>query len=340
MTRWLGIDIGGAHLKVADGQGFAETYVFPLWQRHKDLVQELRTTIAGSPHTDHVAACMTGELADCFATKADGVRFILESFVAAVDYRHARVYCNDGRLVTPQVAIDNPHWASASNWHALARFAGRYAKSGPALVIDAGSTTCDVVPLMGGSPANKAVTDTDRMIAGELVYSGVVRTPVCAVADAITYRGQPCPLAHEMFATMRDVYLTLGELPESSSTHYTADGRPATREAAQARLARSICLDRTQFGADDATAMAQELAAAQVQMVAKAINQTAASLGQTPKTAIISGQGEFLARRALEKLRWQCSVVSLREQLGDGASACAPAHALATIAGESSSSRG
>src|SRR5438132_14083158 len=81
--NWLALDIGGANLKVADGRGFAASRPFPLWQTPQHLAVALRSLIAESPPADHLAATMTGELADCFATKAEGVRFIVDAFVEA-----------------------------------------------------------------------------------------------------------------------------------------------------------------------------------------------------------------------------------------------------------------
>ncbi len=49
----------------------------------------------------------------------------------------------------------------------------------------------------------------------ELVYSGVRRTPLCAVAPAVPFRGGWCPLAAELFATTLDVRLLCGAIPSS-----------------------------------------------------------------------------------------------------------------------------
>ena len=64
--NWLGIDIGGANIKVADGRGFAATYPFALWRKADQLEHELRRVISESPESDHLITTMTGELADCF----------------------------------------------------------------------------------------------------------------------------------------------------------------------------------------------------------------------------------------------------------------------------------
>jgi probable H4MPT-linked C1 transfer pathway protein len=277
---------------------------------------------------------MSGELADCFATKLEGVQFILNAFVRAVDQRHARVYRNDGKVVTPQIALQEPLKCAATNWHALAKFAGRFAQSGPSLLIDIGSTTCDIVPLANGQPAPRGMTDTLRLMCGELVYTGVGRSPVCAVVQSLPFRGQRCPVAQELFATTLDAYLMLGDVPEEPSNNVTADGRPATRSHARGRLARMLCADAHEVREDEAVVMAREIASAQLTMVTQALAYVLSNQPQRPQQVLVVGQGEFLARRAMEQTKLQCPVISLADRLGPMVSRCAPAHALAVLASE------
>ncbi|MFV1966275.1 MAG: hydantoinase/oxoprolinase family protein [Pirellulaceae bacterium] len=332
--KWTGIDIGGAYLKLADGRGFADAFHFALWENPHRLAMELRTLVAHAPSSDHLAVTMTGELADCFETKAEGVRFIIEAVREAADGRHTRVYLRNGMLVTPQVAVSRPADVAAANWHALARFAARYAVHETALVIDVGSTTCDIIPLQDGEPAALGRTDTERLLAGELVYSGVERSPVCAVTDRVTYRGEQYPVAAEVFATMRDVNIILGELREDTAARLTADGRPGTKSAARARLARMICADSATFNHRDAVILSQAVADAQAGRVASAIQRVVSQMPSPPAVCIVSGHGEFLVRRALDETMISPRIISLSEKLGAKVSRCAPAHALAILARE------
>ncbi len=334
--NWLALDIGGANLKVADGKGFAESRFFAMWREAGRLSAELRSLIAESPPCDHLAVTMTGELADCYASKAEGVAAILDAVIEAADARHTRVYLGDGRLVTPQIARQQPKLAAAANWHALARFCGRFAPRDTALLIDIGSTTTDLVPLHDGRPTTNAASDTARLLSGELVYTGVVRSPVAAVAQEAPYRGERCAIAQELFATMLDVYLLLEDIPEDSTNRHTADRRPAVKSAAHLRLARMLCADAEEFTHRDALDFAQALAAAQEAAVTAAAGRVLARLPKPPETVILSGQGEFLARRVLSRLRFSGKAVSLGSELGAAASQCAPAHALAVLAREAS----
>jgi len=331
-TGLLAIDVGGANLKVADGRGFAHSRSFALWKTPERLAEALAELIADAPPADALVATMTGELADCFVTKADGVRAIIDSLVVAAAGRSLRIYLTDGDLVSPAEAIERPLAAAASNWRAVAQFAARYVSHGAGLLVDIGSTTCDVIPIIDGRPATIGMTDPERLVHGELIYTGVARSPLCAVADSLPWRGQKCPTAQELFATTLDAYLILGDLPEDTSDTATADGRPATRAAARDRLARAICADRTMFNEGDAVTAAEAVRAAQSARLSAPIIQVLGRMANKPGAVVISGQGEFLARRVMEKLRLGAEFISLADKLGPDVSRCAPAHALAVLA--------
>lgn len=332
--RWLAIDIGGANVKAADGRRYAHSYAFPLWKQPQQLAQQLRVAIAEAGMADHLAITMTGELADCFPSRRAGVAAILDAVHEAAGGSHTRVYLVDGRLVTPQVARAQPLSAAASNWHALAAFAARFAGGKPALLVDVGSTTCDVIPLLDGKPAARGTTDTERMLRDELVYTGVERSPICAILAKFPWGGGRCPVAQEWFATTRDAYLILGEMPEAPDDLGTADGRPATRAAAHARLARMACADADEFSPEDAMQAAEATAAAQTKRLAEAMRRVNSEMRQPAATLLLSGHGEFLARRAAAWLGWKTPIQSLADLAGPVISRCGPAHALAVLARE------
>jgi uncharacterized hydantoinase/oxoprolinase family protein len=133
---------------------------------------------------------------------------------------------------------------------------------------------------------------------------------------------------------MRDVYIILGTLREDTATRLTADGRPGTKPAARARLARMICADEATFNHRDAVILAQSVADAQAGRLASAIQRVVSFLPSPPMACVISGHGEPLARRALTETMFAPQIVSLTEKLGAKVSRCAPAHALAVLAQE------
>ena len=150
-----------------------------------------------------------------------------------------------------------PHLAAAANWLALATLAARLIPEG-ARSLDRHRLDHDRPdPARPRTRGGAGRSDTERLQTGELVYAGVRRTPVCALATELPLRGIATGLAAEIFASTLDVYLTLGDIESNPSDLSTADGRPATVEAARDRLARMVGADRDGFSADDALAFAQ-----------------------------------------------------------------------------------
>jgi probable H4MPT-linked C1 transfer pathway protein len=288
----------------------------------------MQTLLCDWPPFDLLAVTMTGELCDCFATKRDGVAAILDAILLAGVKVPVRVWMNDGRLVDVPTALDDPLSVAAANWLALATFAARFTTLGPAVVLDVGSTTTDIIPLLDGRPIPEGRSDPERLRCGELVYTGVRRTPLCALLG-----GQ---VAAEFFATTLDAYLVLGQLPEDPEDCDTADGRPATREHAEARLARMICADLETSSHAERHDIAVRVARRQVQMISHALESVTRRLPGAPESVILSGSGEFLAEIAWrgQKSLAHSASISLRERLGVEISRAACAYALAVIASE------
>lgn len=290
----IGLDIGGANVKAADGDGNAFTEPFAIWKSPDDLHLVLGELIGRFAPADAVAVTMTGELADCFATKAEGVDRILGSVETAAGRLPVLVWQTGSEFVSPEVAREFPLLAAAANWHALATWCGRIAPASRALLIDVGTTTTDIIPLDDGMPASRGLTDVERLIAGELVYTGVRRTPVCAVTTAIPFRGALLRPAAELFATMHDVYLSLGMLPEEPDACDTANGRPASIADAKDRLARMLCCDSTEVAEDELLAMSAALFAQQKKLLLDAVDRVLGFDERAIEHILLSGSGEFL----------------------------------------------
>ncbi len=328
----LGLDIGGANLKAADGRGWAKSVAYPLWRDPHGLAGALGALLQNAPASERLAVTMTGELCDCFSSKIEGVRHILAAVEQLAGRRKVAVYLVDGRFVSLAAALAAPQLVAASNWHALARFASRFVTTRTGLVIDVGSTTTDLIPLVEGQVTARGRNDTERLLFGELVYRGVARTPICAVANSLPWRGQLCPIAAEVFATTADAYLLRGDLHEDPQADWTADGRPLTREHARQRLARQLCADAAELGPDDFDRIAKAIYDGQRGELKCSIDTAGKRMPGLPATYILSGSGEFLGRAAVERPSAGCRIVSLSAEIGPRASSCAPAHAVAVLA--------
>ncbi len=231
-------------------------------------------------------------------------------------------------------ARDSPHLAAASNWHALGRFACRFVNAGAAILIDVGSTTTDVIPLVGGRVVARGRNDTERLLAGELLYRGIGRTPVCAVVATLPWRGELCPVAAEVFATTADALLLTGNLAEDAQADWTADGRPLTEEYARQRLARQLCADAADFASGDFSRLATDVRARMIGDVGRSIEAVSNQMPERPASYILSGSGAFLGQLAIEGSFRDGQLVWLAAEIGGEASRCAPAHAVASLAAD------
>jgi len=330
----IALDIGGAAIKAADGRGWTRAEPFAMWREWRRLPATLAEIIGGRGRPAPVAT-MTGEIADCFPDRPAGVAHIvaaLEAAASACGSAPPRFYRTDGRLVDAAAARAEPWAVAAANWHAVARLAAAQAGAARAFVVDVGSTTTDIVPLADGHPAARAVTDAGRMASGELVYTGVERTPLAAIVRRLPHGPIRRPVASERFAESRDAWLLLGALDEAPVSCDTADGGPFTREASRVRIARSMLVEPDDVSMADAERAAAWVARAQARQVARGLDQVARECGWRPQVVVYSGHGERLARLAVDHSGWNAGAVSLPDTLGRDVSRSAPAHALALIA--------
>ncbi|MBI2192940.1 MAG: H4MPT-linked C1 transfer pathway protein [Planctomycetes bacterium] len=329
----LGWDIGGANLKAAHSGGTAHSVPFELWKRPGDLAAALAGLAGRMPPADLWAVTMTGELCDCFETKGEGVHRILEAAEQAARGVPILAWQTCGRFVRPDDARSRPLQTAASNWHALATLTAReFCPARWGLLIDVGSTTTDLVLLGRGRPCPAGLTDPERLASGELVYSGVRRTPLAALVRSLPYRGRACPVAAELFATTLDVCLLLGLIPERPESRDTADGRAATRARAADRMVRMICADRELCTMEEAESMARAAYQVQVETLSESARRVVRRSSESLSIAILAGSGEFLARRIAQALDPPLPTLSLAESWGDALSGAACAWSVAQLA--------
>ncbi len=345
--KTIGLDVGGANLKLADGRGYSRHLPFALWQTPQQLTGVLQRLIREAPPAEQIALTMTGELTDCFATKQEGVAFIVDATCAATCLPVV-VYLLDGRFANPAVAKQQYLLAAAANWHGLTRYLATRPEfvNERGLLIDIGSTTSDIIPFGGGQCLALGQTDFQRLVQRELVYTGVVRSPVCGILPRLEHRGQWCPVMNELFATALDAHVVLGHLVPGTCVEYAADHGGTLVADCVRRLARLVGLDSSLMSLDEARHLARQIADAQIRMLAAAATEVVDRTG-VPKIIVTSGQGEFLAGQIANRIRDRhasdaagCPLIYSFGQWFDAAvSSCATAHALAAMAAGNSPGR-
>jgi probable H4MPT-linked C1 transfer pathway protein len=331
MPATLAVDIGGANTKAAWLDGTSLRTVsrpFEVWRDRPALsgvLREVAAEVAAGP-TDAVAITMTAELSDAFRTKREGVAFVLEAAEDALADRPLSVLTTAGELVSMEAARARPLHVAAANWVATAlAVAGAHPD---ALLIDIGSTTADIVPITGGRIAATARNDLDRLLAGELVYTGALRTNLAAIAPRVPVRGDWCPVSSEYFAITADVHLVLGRLAQEAYDCPTPDGGPARVAFARERIARLVCADVEQLDDSEVDAIAAFLYGEQLRQIEDAARRVQRPLTlQAPVVAV--GSGALMGREVAGRLGR--AVVDAPAPWGATGGEVAPAAALATL---------
>lgn len=336
-----GWDIGGAHLKAAvarDGRILgAWQAACPIWHGVEKLdtaFVELNARIAaaGDMKIDNHACTMTAELSDMFASRADGVTALAQS--AARHLAAPRIYAGRGGFVAAADAANHTGAIASANWHATAALVGR--RLTDALLLDIGSTTTDIVLVKSGAVAARGYSDAERLEAGELVYTGLARSFLMSITDAVPFKGRQTPLMHEYFASMADVYRILGELPEGADMQSTADGRGKSVAESQGRLARMIGRDASEGGAEDWRLVALAFKRAQMRNIEKAALQVLSGGVAADAPVVTAGAGLHVAEEIAAALGRRSqrfsSLFDCPPDFAVMAAHCAPACAVALLA--------
>lgn len=341
-----GWDIGGAHIKTAviNDQGEVLTILqkpCPLWQGLDRLRHAVKLIKEQLPDTDcRHAVTMTGELVDCFENRADGVRQIVKTMIELLPGHDIMIYAGKHGFLNA-TAVDDRYFQdiASANWLASASYAAQ--KLGGGLFIDIGSTTTDILLLSDGQVLAEGYTDYQRLISGELVYTGIVRTAVMAVAQTAVDQGREIGLMAEYFANMADVYRVTGELDEWHDQTDTADGAEKTVLASARRLSRMIGCD---FNADELPRwrrFAENLRARQLDKIQGGCEQQLSRLCLAKSRPFIgAGIGRFLVRLLAQNLGYAYLdftelFIDISSESGLTASDCAPAVAVASLARKS-----
>lgn len=333
-TNWIGIDIGGANLKLATKR---ECYSVPfeLWKQSENLPAALKELFAKTEPFDRIAVTMTGELADCYESKAEGVASICDAVMNVAADKRPVFYQTTGQFVGNRQAKSEWQRTAAANWHALAAFVGLQVPN--CLVVDIGSTTTDIIPVQNGTPTTIGNTDLTRLQNSELLYTGVSRTPICAVCKSVQLNGQQTPLAAELFATMLDVYLLLGKIPTTNDNNHTADGRAANKPAARRRIAKMACADADELDPSMILEIVHQVAAEQQRMIGHAVKKVLTRIANI-QHVIVAGEGDWLVKSVLSSSKeFQNTICSITDLAGDPTtskliSSTGPAHAVAQLA--------
>ncbi|MHA2372203.1 MAG: hydantoinase/oxoprolinase family protein [Candidatus Thorarchaeota archaeon] len=344
--RVVGLDVGGANLK---GCGLTltpkstlteiifETKHFQVWLHDREslwnLVAELVSNLSGDSTPDLVSIVMTAELSDAFQTKREGVNTIVDGITKTLESYEVVYPDVDLTLLSPIEAKASPQSVAAANWPVLAWMIGQMISD--CILIDVGSTTTDIIPVRNGVPSTIGKNDTNRLIHGELVYTGALRTDLSAIARSVNLDGTRCRVSSEYFATSADIHRILGNITEEEYIIDTADGRGKDRENCMARVARLVCGDSDSLTEAQIIDIANQVWDLQVKDISDGLMQVIEEhrLDIHEEQIVLSGLGSgFLGMIASTRIG-AMKITYLTEILGIDERVPATAYAAAVFAG-------
>ena len=338
MIRVIGWDVGGANVKAArllftDGRAESGRTVrryFELWNDRGGLPLLLRELCGDLGPADAMVLTMTGELCDAFDDRTEGVAYIIDAVREAAPEIPLYAVNLEGRLVRLDGGEADLLTLAPTNWIAEALFLA--SRQPDCLMVDIGSTTTDLIPILGGRIGAQGKRDIERLAHGELIYTGALRTPVVAIAPHIPVRGAICRISAEYFAISADVYLALGRLQPEDYTCATPDGRNKTMDGALRRLARVACEDSKNLTAGELHGMAAYIAEQQIRQITEGMFQVLSRFENGLHLPVVAtGVGAFLGKACATRLNLStCAPPVLTES---GALALSPCAAAAYLLG-------
>lgn len=337
--NYIGWDIGGAHLKVAGVNPagkliYVDQFATPLWQGITQLEQAMPIAINALPQSmPRHAVTMTAELVDIFPSRADGVQ-ALTRLCRHFLGNDIDLYATGRGFIPVNPNAEESDDIASANWYASSELVANYVNSG--LFVDVGSTTTDIVPFAAKRLLNLGQNDQSRMQHDELVYSGVIRTSLMALARRVPFAGHWQNIAAEHFATTADIYRILGLLDEHTDLMQTADGAGKDRAASIRRLARMVGSDAGDHQDEQTWVdLASHFADLHLQELEQAVTRIMSRLPQLDRIIVAAGAGRFLLRKLAEKLQFEymefSDLLQCHVGLEDNCNNCAPAVALAQL---------
>jgi probable H4MPT-linked C1 transfer pathway protein len=320
----LGLDIGGANTKAAlikfhdleIIESFSYIEYFPFWEQSLTQIPKMfkritsrieKTTKIKMKNIHSIAITITAELSDAFQTKREGINVILNALDTIFDKHKMHFISTSSEFIDFNKAKNNYLAIAAANWVSTALFLGKYIPK--CILIDAGSTTIDIIPILNSKPNTKGKTDVERLMNHELVYTGGLRATIPSITHFIPFRGNKIRISFEKFALISDIHRILGNITEEEYLNDTADNRSKSLDDCYARLARVICMDIETISKEELNQIAYyiyekqlEIISLEIQEFMKSLTDRIPQFKENPQFIITGLSAQFLIKQTLKNL--------------------------------------
>jgi len=291
----LGFDIGGANTKASLLQiendnidkSFSYIEYFPFWEKTLQDIPAMLVRVIEKLITQNnlilkdvtfVSITITAELSDAFQTKREGILTILNALGQIFEKEKMFFINNKNEFCSFDQAKSDPISVAAANWVSTSLFIGKFVPK--CILIDAGSTTIDVIPILNSVPVSRGKNDVERLMNRELIYTGGLRASIPSITHFLPYKDKMVRVSFEKFALVSDVHRILNNISESEYINDTADNRSKSLKDCYARLARMICMDLESISKQELDTIAKFIYNRQIEMISDDINEFMENVNQ------------------------------------------------------------
>lgn len=331
----LGLDIGGANTKAAliqfkneeISESFSYIEYFPFWEKTINQIPQMFKRIISNLilqnsfqliEIDYIAITITAELSDAFQTKREGIMSIINALERVFDRKKMFFINNEGKYMDVDQVKQDCLKIAAANWVSTALFLGKFQPH--CILIDAGSTTIDLIPILNSIPVSKGKDDTSRLMWHELIYTGGLRATIPSITHFVPYKGKMIRISFEKFALISDIHRILDNISEKEYINDTADNRSISIEDCYSRLARIICKDIETIAKEDLDEIAEYIYNKQLEIVSTEVQEFLNELivrlpefKNDPLFIITGLSSKFLIVKSLEQLGY--NNISIYEEI-------------------------
>jgi probable H4MPT-linked C1 transfer pathway protein len=322
----LGLDIGGANTKAVliefsnskIKRSFSYIEYFPFWEKNLNQIPELFRKIIGKlvfkneftiDNVNFISIAITAELSDAFQTKREGILTIINALEQIFDKEKMFFINTKNKFISFDQVKSDPISVAAANWVSTSLFLGKFIPK--CILIDAGSTTIDVIPILDSVPVSRGKNDVERLENRELIYTGGLRATIPSITHFVPYKDKMVRISFEKFALVSDVHRILNNISETEYINDTADNRSKTLNNCYARLARMICMDLESISRNELDEIAKFIYDKQINMILNDVKEFMSNLNHRlpeynqDSIFVITGlSAGFLIKEVLRKLEY------------------------------------
>ncbi len=290
---YIGWDIGGAHTKYTvsfESKDVVECRIIhcELWKslsKLEDIIENVNFKYKKKFNIINLIT-MSAEMCDIFCSRKKGVKSILSLFEKRDFINH--IYTKDNEILKLQ-GFKKYSSCESTNWMVIADYLKSFDKN--IVAIDLGSTTTDLVLIKNHICVNTRYDDYSGLNTGELLYTGVLRTPIYSVTNSIVLNKKTYNIIPENFSTISDIYRLLNIIKNKSDYTNTADGRSKSIKDTLHRISRVFGFDYTADNNDTIIKLSKKIMSMHLDQISYTIKSHIKNNFSNAKNLKIIGMG-------------------------------------------------